>query len=163
MGIKSDSYTNQAGSGPAPFPQGTDVTGFTDGSAIAAGKVGEIIESAQINLAGVTSTPVNYASLSLTAGYWLLTGCVNFSGAAGGGDLLLSWSDISATHANTLSGDPYYFIEVVGGYDGTSGSGGSNLPTLVINISSSTTVYAVISKGGGSAAARGFARALRIG
>jgi hypothetical protein len=162
--LKVNSISNANNNGAPDFPNGFTAAGITDGSSVAAGNVGEIIEVTQISV-GVDATPTDYGTLNLTAGIWQLNGLAMCIGPAGGGaDLRFSWNEVSATHANYNGSDhPYYSFLHNDAYDTSNGAGGITLPTLTLNLTSAKPIYAVLSRDSGAATTTtGYIRAVRI-
>jgi hypothetical protein len=107
MTIQSDSITNKAGTGAPDFPNGLTQTGVTDGSAAAAGDVGEILEASAIH-SGSSVTPngttyVEVISLSITAGEWLII-CHADGRALSGSSATIALGTTSASDTGTELG-----------------------------------------------------------
>jgi hypothetical protein len=114
---------------------GGGIGGVTDGSAAAAGSVGELV-TASFPATGIASQTIwNIGSFTIPPGDWDLSGVINFS-----------VSDSSATQQ--LQGGPCNSATTLAGYDlplifSPGGLGGSTfaIPTTRVSSSGSTLVY----------------------
>jgi hypothetical protein len=132
--------------------------GVTDGSAAAAGDIGEYLTAS--GSVGLSSTAyANVATVSLTAGDWDVSGSVQFTAAGGatGTNVLASVSTVSAAASGTLQeipgAFPAGFIAVIG--TGSAASLNTTAPVDVFLVA-----RAVFS--GGSVTAAGSVRARRM-
>lgn len=116
------------------------VTGVTNGSAAAAGQVGEIITATGTGVALTTGTPMNCATITLTAGDWNVWGNANFSpaGTTVQSSLLASVSTTSGTSAVP----PYLGVLQLSFPAGVGQSIAA--PIQIVNVASSTPVYLVV-------------------
>ncbi len=117
------------------------IQGVIDGSNAVPGSVGEYISS--IILSGsalpiLSNTPINVTSISLTAGDWNLEGSVSISN-----DINDKFTDvggwISLTSATLPNFALYNNISMAAGF--YLAQAGLKVPSLRVNISSTTTVY----------------------
>jgi hypothetical protein len=109
--------------------------GRTDGSAPAAGEVGEYKESLGSSIIVVTSR-ATLTSLTLPAGVWDITGAFNI-GSATGTFIQVAISTTAASAAGTTAG--YDLLTYA--FDNSSGNGSAAIPRKRVSISSSTTYY----------------------
>lgn len=101
--------SDETGTGSAVFSTGPTLTapvvnGVTNGSAAAAGVVGEVLTASPAALALTSGTSTNVASISLSAGDWLVWGQLVFS--AGGTTTLSSWASGFNQTSAALPGFP---------------------------------------------------------
>lgn len=70
--LKVNSISNATDNGAPDFPNNITITGVTDGSNAAAGKVGEYIETSSsfATVGGTTGQRVDLLQITLTAGEW---------------------------------------------------------------------------------------------
>lgn len=115
------------------------VAGITNAVNPAAGKVGEHLTGAASAVSITSGTPIGVTSVSLTAGYWMITAVVTFTPAATT-VMQTQYGGIS-TGSVALSGNQYFQLS----NNNTAAGQGSIFPTPVIyqNISASTTAYCV--------------------
>jgi len=163
--------TDETGSGAAVFGTSPTLTtpnivGITSGGNVAAGSVGEYIESDITSGSAVsltTNTAANVTSISLTAGDWDVSGAVVFSPAGGAAPTFLAGT--TNTTSATLPTAPNK-----GAYNGYNLAFTANLAQIMsfaarrYNVSSTTTVYliAYATFGSGTCGAYGTIRARRI-
>ena len=133
----------------------TQVRGRTDGSAAAAGEIGQRLLSQLLRSSGISltsSTTANVTSVTLTPGNWLVFGSVGFSGNSSDvTNYRAEVSTVSATNNNLPSGysgggldvsatqmttDPSLMNLGQGDYTGA-------LPLFTQNVASNTTLYLV--------------------
>jgi hypothetical protein len=143
---------------------GATMQGFTNGNAIAAGYIGEIISQNVPSASGVsltTSTWTQITTISLTAGIWDVAGNVGFSGSNNIGVAQAAISsgsltkpDISSVTGYTLGGAPTF----------ENSFSSSNVAIVRVNITATTTVYlgAQANFVSGSVTAYGNIRATRV-
>jgi hypothetical protein len=140
------------------------IVGTTLGDNANAGSVGEYVAS-QVNAPGTgltNNTAANATSISLTAGDWEVTGAIAFNYSAGTTVASISGgiSTTSATVPNILSGYSTFFQGSI-----TTGSNTTiPVPTIRVNVSTTTTVYLVgqCNFGGSTAGIGGFIKARRV-
>lgn len=135
--LRVDSINDAAGTGPVAFPNGTTggFLGKTDGIAVAAGEIGELIEDSSISTTAlVTATTANIASITLTPGVWQIFGQGYIDALAGTtlNRCRVSISSISAT-------DDFSHIDI--DYITVSDEDLALTNDRYVNISSSTTYY----------------------
>jgi len=122
------------------------IVGTTAGGDATAGNVGEYL-SASLAVGSATSlttaTAKTVINLSLTAGDWDITGVINFIPAASTNTTLLFMG--TSTTDNTIGADNSYASNAypVSGNVTTSGHYRKNVPTVRVNISSTTTIYLI--------------------
>lgn len=137
-----------------------NIQGITSGAATSAGYVGQIISNTPSATSITTATNTNLTSISLTAGKWLVWGYTVY--AAGASTTISNLVAGINTTSVTLPGVPYYAQSNATMTAATSNS--LNLPMQVINVSTTTTVYAVgqVTFASGSCTQTTFLTALRI-
>ena len=119
----------------------SQVRGRTDGSAPAAGDVGETVQGIRTSGSGIGLTSNVFAdvtSVLLTAGRWRLDGLV---GQATGGTTTNSSAAISINSGNTTTDHAYGNNASSGNIPTTANDGGVPIPGYIVNITSSTTYY----------------------
>lgn len=148
-----------------------DIAGATDAAAVAAGRIGETINSAVVETSTTGSSNLTLATLALTAGKWLVT----FSGAitnAGGTITTCDWSVALTTNIALVPGatDYYNSFPLAVGANGYVAAGnqvrGQSSSSTYLSLTTSTTYYLrgiVTVAGGGTVAIKGTARAVRVG
>ena len=114
---------------------GNAMKGITSGSALGAGYIGEKLSHIPAALTGSTSL-TQWATVTLTAGIWLVIGTASCDAAAGGTYLDLSINTITAS----LSGTTFGYDRIIIGVNATNGSGASSL-VITKQVSSSTPIY----------------------
>lgn len=120
------------------------VAGVTDGSAAAAGAVGEFIAARVASSAPVpipiSNTAVNVTSIALTAGDWTVSGGVGFIGVIPMVTVLAGWiSLVPATRPSPLTAEGYDQIVFL---SGTSGDGQVlQCGAIRISLAAPATVY----------------------
>jgi hypothetical protein len=137
-----------------------NIQGVTNGSAAAAGQVGQLLTATGSSVSITNSTSTNCASVNLTAGDWNVWGNVNFAGS-GGAQFTVVSSGFSTTSA-TLPAVPNLSQAV---YPGSTTFGQSSMPPMQVqNVSSNTTVYLVGNAGfsSGTATMSCFINARRV-
>ena len=144
--------------------QTNGIVGTTTNNNANAGSVGEYV-SAQLTAptSGLTSgTAANVISISLTAGDWDVSGAVFVNLGAGTAASLVqaSINTVSATNQGPTTGYCTYLQVTFT----TSGGVGTPVPTLRLSLSTTTTVYLVVSAQFtvSTAGAGGFLRARRM-
>jgi hypothetical protein len=165
-------WLNSGGTTDAEFwgdALGLNIVGTTTNNSAAAGTVGEYI-SASVAAASpsslTTATPINLASISLTAGDWDVDSNVSFVGN-GAATISFLGSSISTTSAalDTTTPGRYcaagYPNTILGSY---SGIVSSVVPKIRISLGSTTTVYLVVEAvfGAGTVSAWGIISARRV-
>jgi hypothetical protein len=116
-----------------------NIQGVTNGSAAAAGQVGQLLTATGSSVSITNSTSTNCASVNLTAGDWNVWGNIDYV-PAGGAQFSNVQSGIGTTSA-TLPSAPNYSQAV---YPATSTFGQSSMPPMQVqNVSGTTTVYLV--------------------
>lgn len=139
-GVLSD----ETGTGFAVFATSPIITtpniqGVTNGATTGAGFVGQIIANTPSPTSISTATNTNLASISLTAGKWLVWGYTTY--AAGASTTISNIVAGLSTTSATLPGIPYYAQSNATMTTATSSS--LNIPIQIINVSATTTVFAV--------------------
>lgn len=140
-----------------------NIVGVTNGSAAATGSVGQIITSGVVTgLALPTNTATNIASISLTAGQWLIWGNVQIlpganSIAAGGYSTSISTTSATANTAIT-NFSSFSGIALAAGASPTS-----QTPAVLVTISAGATYFLVANANmTGAGTANGVINALRL-
>ena len=118
---------------------GSPINGVTDGSTAGAGIVGEpqTATASSVNLT-TSATPTDCLSKSLTAGDWMVFGWIAYkqgSGSFSPTQITSSLSTTSGTQGSTLS--------TLGATFTTNFAQALPVPMILLNVSSSTTVYLV--------------------
>lgn len=125
------------------------IAGVTNGSAAAAGQVGQLLTATASAVSISNSTLTNCTSLNLTAGDWNVWGIVHLIPGASTA-LTLGLGGLSTTSV-TLPASPNASQWA---YAGTANFSQSvALPMQIFNVSGSTTVYAVVEAGYASGSA----------
>lgn len=122
------------------------IIGITDGSAAAAGNVGQLISSTVASgsaIALTTGTQANITSISLTAGVWDIYGSISYNPAATTSITLLS-GGINTTSA-VLPSPPNLSLNVRNTPAVVTGANAQTIPLGVtrVNITSTTTYYLI--------------------
>ncbi len=133
------------------------LAGVTDASNATAGNVGELLSNTATSVAISSATPTNVTSLVLTAGDWDLTGAVAVRPTGATVTQIIGGpSTVSVTN-------PSFPNRIVNNGSFTTVQEYA-LPTQRFNVTTSTTVYLVVTTAftGGTATADGFLRARRI-
>jgi hypothetical protein len=137
--------------GAPSIPAGTtiptpNITGVTNGTAAAAGSVGEIITSTVTAVSLTSGTPTNATSISLTAGQWDVYGSCTFvpTGTTAVSSVFAGASKTTATFpASPLLAT--FETATPSAFTGTKLS--LTIPSQPINVSSTTTVFMVMQAG----------------
>ena len=124
------------------------VLGSTSGATVAAGRVGEKIEATRSTATALTAgsnTPqvasIESGSTTLTAGVWAISSCVYFSAGTSVTDGSLGISNQSSAFSDLVIGSTKLFTSQVSG----TAVLGITIPMIVVNISSTTQYFTVIS------------------
>lgn len=140
--LKVDTIENAAGTGAPSADKGLQITGLTAGSQAAAGAVGQVLTTGQVTGSGTYTTAyTQFASLSLTAGNWLLIVTAAYSG---GGQNANSIDLAVGTTTASAAGTTFGVDHVKGFGNPTNGVAYVNA-TKIVSISSTTTYFANIS------------------
>ncbi|PTB28833.1 hypothetical protein C9I56_11115 [Paraburkholderia caribensis] len=139
-GVLSD----ETGTGFAVFATSPIITtpniqGITNGAVTGAGFVGETIKNTPSTTSISTATNTNLASISITAGKWLVWGYTVYS--AGASTTISNIVSGLSTTSATLPGVPFYAQSNATMTAATSSS--LTIPMQVLNVTSTTTVFAV--------------------
>ncbi|WP_186056499.1 hypothetical protein [Burkholderia gladioli] len=130
------------------------------GTAAAAGMIGEVKSASFSNTSMTTATVTNLASISLTAGVYLVWGSATYS-TGSGATMNAALAGVSQTSGSLPALGTYFQSSST---VGPSLASTANAPTQFITLSSASTIYltgeAIFS--GGSVTASGFLAALRI-
>jgi hypothetical protein len=158
--FQAASSTNPAGiSGLVPA---LGLPGRTDGVAVAAGYVGEVVTSGQLGGAITISNSIAaLGSQLLHAGSWLIIATTSFNGTSGNTYFGAYLGTTTASSTGTTQGETAGFATVVS----ASGVGGTITLSKTVNISADTTYYlnCVTSTGtAGSGGILGNIKAVRI-
>jgi len=146
------------------------IVGKTDGAAVTAGNVGQVLEQTRLRSAGTSLTTgvaanVTATALTLTAGEWDITGIAGFNGS-GTTTVASAVATISTTSATVGGGDTYGINSTVFEHGNVTSVGSINLrlPIFRVSISSSTIYYLAVVAGfsGSTLTAYGNIRATRI-
>ena len=157
---------NLVGSGNVPNT--TTLTGITNGSAIAAGMIGEVLTATLASGSAVSLTngvTATVTSQSVTAGLWLAFGVCDLIYNAGTqfSQLQMGFSTVAAT-LSTNQDWTYHRTEAsaIPGIVGTQES--QPIPNIILNLASTTTVYMVTNNvfGAGTMAAYGSINFVRL-
>lgn len=143
-GFTCNTAVNAAQLGGQTFTSPTITTptinGVTNASAAAAGSIGEVIANTPASTAcPATGASANLTSISLTAGDWYVYGSVAY--LAGASTTLSNLVGGASTTSVTLPGAPFY-AQV----NATLTANSNNvfaIPTQIINVSTTTTLYLV--------------------
>ena len=112
--------------------------GRTDGVAVAAGYVGEVVTSGQLGGAITISNSIAaLGSQLLHAGSWLIIATASFNGAAGNTYFGAYLGTTTASSTGTTQGETAGFAMVIS----ASGVGGTITLSKTVNISADTTYY----------------------
>jgi len=119
---------------------GTNIKGFTDGTAIVSGNVGEVItinipNSAPIDLPNLVITDIT--SLNLSPGNWFITGNIYFTWS------VAATSNVGIAWINTVSiTEPDgSMLAAAQGYVASGSALGLNVPSFTLNINTATIIY----------------------
>ena len=82
--LQGDNITNSAGTGAPTFPEGVNNIGDATGAAASAGTIGEILKQITSTSGTVSGVTITAASLSITAGTWLVWATVSMDTSVGG-------------------------------------------------------------------------------
>ncbi len=115
------------------------IVGKTDGFAVGAGKIGQLVSSIGVSADSNNVTPSNLTSIVIPKGVWSVTGTVSMN-AGGGSYCTIGISTTSASQAGTVFGYSYMAFAA----NSTSGIAGGSL-TIYLNLSADTTYYLVSS------------------
>ena len=142
--------------------QTTGIVGTTTNNNVQAGSVGEFVSSSPASYT-VTSSASNMTSISLTAGDWDVSAQAGSAGISVGTwsmRLCISSASAAFTHFNSGAfgqGDQVFPV------DATNGIGSAAIPPIRLSLASTTTVYLVTLRYGGSNfAANGIISARRV-
>lgn len=116
------------------------LTGITSGTNGSAGTVGQCVTSSVASGSGVSltsGTPANVTSISLTAGDWLVFGAVDFN--IGGTTTITYIAGSANTTSAALNSGNFFLVSAPGGSSATVA--GAAIPTIRLNLSSTTTVF----------------------
>jgi len=144
--FQAASSTNPAGiSGLVPA---AGLPGRTDGVAVAAGNVGEIVTTGQIG-SGVTvsNSWIAIGNLTLQAGVWAMYATTDYVGASGNSYLNVNLNTSEASASGTTAGVDNFFSTVVSG----SGAGGACTIPKLVRLSSPTAYHLNAQTNAGSA------------
>ncbi len=114
-----------------------NITGIATNATSAAGKVGEIVQSVIAAASGTNltnNTAVNVTSISLTAGDWNIWGNVTITALSVGATSIFGW--ISTVSATVPDSSVYS-----GGLQTINSDTGLTVPSYVLQLSGTTTVY----------------------
>lgn len=138
-----------------------NIVGVTNGSNATAGSVGELISATGTSTAITTTTATNATSISLTAGDWDVQSVIQYTPGSGATVTTVTTS-VSTTSA-TQGSFPTVNV-MTGSFNNSLGSVGIASPIARLNITSTTTVYAVglAIFSGGTCNFQGFIRARRV-
>jgi hypothetical protein len=121
-------------------PGTSGIKGVVDGSAGAAGSIGEML-TASLGSTPLTSNVVaSCGSLVLTPGDWDIDGTVTFTGSAATASGLTVGLNTASTAFGALTQS---FFSAGGNFGGTS----LMMPTIRSNSTTSTTIYAIVQAG----------------
>jgi hypothetical protein len=113
------------------------IVGKTDGVAVPAGYVGQVIQVTGASTTGLNATVSNITSIALTPGVWLITAS-GYIGGSGGTVLSLAVSTNSASFTGTIVG--YNRLP----FPANASAGiAAGILTFTVNIASNTTYYFV--------------------
>jgi len=117
----------------------SQVRGRTDGSAVPAGYVGEVIENSSATLNSIASTPQQVATVSLTPGVWLVC-AYGFWGADSTARIMQLFV---STTANSSAGTSHSAgtQTLSGGWNGPAGAGSASLNPVQIYVTANTSYY----------------------
>ncbi len=129
----SGALTTTGGTITPYYPNG--IVGVATGSAVTAGSIGEKITATGTGVTIPNTTPTAVASVSLTAGNWLVTGACTFNYTGGGTtSLLATWVGLSTSIPG--SNTDYSITQAALAAETSQAP-----PTQVINIGSTQTCY----------------------
>lgn len=115
------------------------IAGVTSGASAGAGQIGQLLTASGSGVSLTNSTPVNCASINLTAGDWNVWGNITF--APGASTTFTLMDSAFNTTSNTLPASPNLSQTANAG---TANFGQSSMPPMqTYNVSSTTTVYLV--------------------
>jgi len=132
--------------------------GTTTNDSASSGQVGEYIDSFVVT-ASVGTTPTTLTSISLTAGDWDLSGCVELNGANGVTSLLAGINTTTNSISGLSLGKSYIYAP---SSTFAGGLGSATLPRFRVNISSTTTYYLIGSLGTTATNCNGYISARRM-
>lgn len=113
-------------------------TGATDGVAIAAGLIGEILDSGSIGGAiTVSNTAKSIGSLSITAGIWHIICTANYSGSAGNTSFAAYFNTTADSASGNVLGKDYGFGQIIS----ASGVGSNITLVMYLNLSATDTYH----------------------
>jgi len=117
----------------------SQVRGRTDGSAVPAGYVGEVIENSSTTVNSLASTPQQVATVTLTPGVWLVCAYGFWSADSTARFMQLSVS----TTANSSAGTSHIAgtLTISGGWNGPAGAGSTSLNPVPIYVTTNTSYY----------------------
>lgn len=125
-----------SGGASVGFPvSARNVVGDVSGTTVPSGYIGEKLSHIPSALTGSTSL-TQWATVTLTAGMWLIIGTASTDGAAGGNYIDLNINTTTASLSGTTIGLDRAFI----GVNATNGTGASSL-VITKQVSSSTPIY----------------------
>lgn len=117
------------------------MTGQTSGAAVAAGKVGEKIESIIASGSAVgltTNVAANVTSITITAGYWEVFGYVGF---INGGTTASTYIAGSMATTSAVQSSDGFLLGGIGG--GIAGQLSAALPVTIFNVTTNTQIFLV--------------------
>ena len=115
------------------------IKGRTDGVAVAAGYVGEVIENSSTTVNSLASTPQQVATVTLTPGVWLVC-AYGYWGADSTARLMqlyVSTTANSSAGTSQLAGT----LTLSGGWTGPAGVGSASLNPVPIYVTTNTSYY----------------------
>ena len=125
-----------SGGASVGFPvSARNVVGDVSGTTVPSGYIGEKLSHIPAALTGSTSL-TQWATITLTAGTWLVIGTATTDGSAGGTYIDLNINTTTASLSGTTFGLDRVFI----GVNATSGTGSNSL-VITKSVSSSTPIY----------------------
>lgn len=146
VGSAGGVVTNGGALGTPASGVATNLTGLPAASVVpntgggaSSGKLGEIISSVVGSGSAVTATrqiACDVTSISLTAGIWLIRGNINWVTLGTTPTGVYGW--ISSTSASAPDQSRYSALDGVSGFAGTTGI---EVPSIIVNVGSTTTYY----------------------
>ena len=144
----------------------TGITGTTDGSSAAAGKVGEVITGSLASGSAVSilnATVTEITSITLTAGHWLISGvdaALLAAATVGTFESFLATASGTSSTGKTEQNTQHSR----GGLTLSNNTTGGSIPCHYVNITSTTTYYLkmLLSISAGTVTGYGSLSALRI-
>lgn len=158
----SQSGTHTLFTGGLVFERPNSIRGIIDGSSPTAGYIGEVISSGATSVTLSTSSATTIVSITLTPGYWQVSGsCVQESTAALNNGITATLNILGAGAGST---DGLNSIRILAIANGNFSGSGTFIPQIV-NVTSSTSTKTVILGGQANTAAcnaGGYLYAIRI-